>query len=81
MTEKRTDRTLAGLREMLFDELDGLRNGTREVSQAHAAANIAKHILMAAKLQLDYERAWGKKEIGDKLRAIALVPESKPNGR
>jgi hypothetical protein len=71
---KKLNRTLAGVREALFDALDRLRDGTMEPTEAKATAELCKGIVESASLQLDYEKAWGQKLIGDKLRAVALVP-------
>ena len=79
-TRKKTTRTLAGLRESLFDAIDGLRGGTLDTETARAIAELGKGIITSASLQLDYERAWADKKISDKLRAVELVPtlEHKP---
>lgn len=71
---KKLNRTLAGVREALFDALDRLREGTIEPPEAKATADLCKGIVDSASLQLDYEKAWGQKLIGDKLKAIELVP-------
>lgn len=73
-TPAKHNRTLAGLREALFEELDRLREGTSEPKKAAAIALIAKNILDSASLQLQFEKAWADKKIADKLRAIELVP-------
>lgn len=68
------NRTLAGVREALFEELDRLRNGECDVKRAAATALLCKGIIDSAALQLQYEKAWQEKKISDKLRAIELVP-------
>jgi len=74
-TRKKTTRTLAGLRESLFEAIDALRDGSITQEQARAIAELGKGIITSAALQLDYERAWADKKIGDRLRAVELVPE------
>lgn len=66
-------RTLAGLREALFDELDLLRSGQTDYKRAAATAALAKGILDATSLQLQYEKAWREKKVGDRLRTIELT--------
>jgi hypothetical protein len=72
---KKLNRTLAGVREALFDALDQMREGTLEPQHARSTVEICKGIVDAASLQLDYEKAWHEKKIGDKLRGIELVPQ------
>lgn len=53
MTQTTTiDRTSQGLREVLFAELDALRNGTIEPARAHATAKLAQQILTSVSLEL-----------------------------
>lgn len=73
-TPKKLSRTLAGVREALFDALDALRNGSMEPAAARATVDLCKGIVDAASLQLDYEKAYGEKKIGNALRSIELVP-------
>ena len=53
---KKTVRTSEGLRNVLFDELDGIRNGTSDVKQANAVAKIAKTIVDVTKVEMEYSR-------------------------
>lgn len=53
---KRAMRTSAGLRDLLFDEIDELRAGDGDPSRAMAVANIAKQILNTARVELDFHR-------------------------
>ena len=73
----KTNRTLGGLRESLFEALDKLREGKLDAKQAKAHAELAAQILDAARLQLDFEDAFSKKQIDGKLREVSLV-EHKP---
>jgi len=70
---KKLTRTLAGLREALFDELDKLRSGETDYKRAASTAALAKGILDATALQLQYEKAWHEKKIGSKLRNVELT--------
>lgn len=77
---KQTGRTLAGLRESLFETLDRLRDGQIDPKEAATVALLAKGILDSAALQLQFEKAWSAKQIADKLRAVELVPSLTDQG-
>lgn len=47
------DRTSAGLRSALFDELDGLRDGTINATRANAVAKLATTIVETVRMELD----------------------------
>lgn len=49
-------RTSAGLREALFDELDGLRSGRTTPNKANATAKLADQIINTVRMELDVER-------------------------
>jgi hypothetical protein len=49
-------RTSQGLRDILFDEIEGLREGTRDPTEAMAVANLAKQIINVAKVEIDFHR-------------------------
>lgn len=53
---KKLNRTTHGLRDVLFEEIEGLRNGTVDPSRSMAIANLAKQIINVAKVELDYHR-------------------------
>lgn len=53
---KASKRTTKGLRDVLFDEIEALRNGDGDASRALAVANLAKQIINVAKIELDYHR-------------------------
>lgn len=50
---KMTQRTSAGLRGSLFDELDGLRKGTVNATRANAVAKLATTIIETVRVELD----------------------------
>ena len=53
-------RTSAGLRDALFDELDGLRAGTTNPGKANATAKLADQIINTVRMELDVERHIGR---------------------
>lgn len=50
------ERSSEGLREVLFSELEALRNGTIEPARAHATAKLAQQILTSVSLELTASR-------------------------
>jgi len=65
------ERTTAGLREVLFTELDNLRNGVIDVARAHATAKLAQQIVNSVHLDLSAARILGKPPVGE--RAFAKL--------
>jgi hypothetical protein len=55
--EQPTNRTSAGLRNALFDEIDALRRGDGDPQRATAVAQLAKTILLTAKLEFQFKKA------------------------
>jgi hypothetical protein len=53
---KTMKRNTQGLRDVLFDEIEQLRNGDGDPSRALAVANLAKQIINVAKVEIDYHR-------------------------
>ena len=53
---KKVTRTTQSLRDVLFDEIDELRNGDGDPTRALAVANLAKQIINVAKVELDFHR-------------------------
>lgn len=48
-----TVRSTAGLREVLFEELDSLRSGTSTVQHANAVAKLGSSILGTMQIEID----------------------------
>lgn len=48
-----TERTSAGLRTALFDELDGLRKGTVNATRANAVAKLCTTIVETVRMEID----------------------------
>lgn len=49
-------RTSAGLRNALFDELDGIRNGTSNTARANAVAKLAGQLVETVRMELEVHR-------------------------
>jgi len=52
-------RTIDDLREMLFQTLEGLKNGELEIEKAKAIGDISQTIINSAKVEVDYIRVCG----------------------
>lgn len=52
----KTDRTSSGLKSVLFEVLDDLRNGRTTAQKAGAAASIVGQIVNVSKLEIAYQR-------------------------
>lgn len=62
-------RDTSALRDILFDELEGLRNGTSEPKRASAVAKLASQIISTAKVEMEYHKlAMRAKAQGEELR-------------
>lgn len=72
---KNTIRTSNGLRDMLFEEIDSLRNNTSNPSKARAMASLASQILQSVKIEIEMHRyVTDNKLLGmQKLPGIELV--------
>lgn len=55
--ERPVNRTSAGLRNALFDEIDALRRGEGDATRAIAVAQLAKGILSTAKLEYQFKQS------------------------
>lgn len=49
-------RTSAGLRDALFDALDGLRNGTTNAATANAVAKLADQVVQTVHMELAVQK-------------------------
>lgn len=68
------ERTSAGLREVLCEELDALRSGRVEPARAHATAKLAQQILTSVSLELSAARMLdGRGAGGRELPKLKLV--------
>lgn len=74
---KMTQRTSAGLRGSLFDELDGLRKGTINATRANAVAKLATTIIETVRVELDVMkyRERNKQSPGQAVRALSTAIE------
>ncbi|MDX8400808.1 MAG: hypothetical protein R8K20_11265 [Gallionellaceae bacterium] len=50
-----TVRTSEGLRDMLFDEIDMLRNGHSTTQRASAVAKMAVQVINSVRIEIDYQ--------------------------
>lgn len=52
-------RNINDLRELLFDTLQGVKNGTVNVDSAKAISDLSQNIINTAKVEIDYLKAGG----------------------
>jgi hypothetical protein len=50
------NRTSAGLRDAIFDEIDAIRNGTGNPTRANAVAKLATTIVETVRMELEVQR-------------------------
>lgn len=55
MARKKVTRTAQGLTDVLFDELEALRNGDSDPQKAKATCGLANSICAVARLELEYQ--------------------------
>lgn len=69
-------RTSAGLRNALFDELDGIRAGTSNTARANAVAKLAGQLVETVRMELEVHRHLQKvpRDQPQETLAIPTVP-------
>lgn len=60
MTEKKKRLDINGLREILSDEIEKLRNGETTPANVNAVTNATGKILSTVKLEMEYHKLLGK---------------------
>ncbi len=56
VTAASVNRTSAGLRDAIFDEIDAIRNGTSNPTRANAVAKLASGIVETVRMELEVKR-------------------------
>ena len=56
VTAVTVNRTSAGLRDAIFDEIDAIRNGTSNPTRANAVAKLATGIVETVRMELEVQR-------------------------
>lgn len=54
---RKIERSMEGLRELLFSTLEGMRDGTVEPKKAAVTATVAQAILKSAEVQIEFHKA------------------------
>lgn len=62
MAKKQLQRTSAGLRDILFDEIEQMRSGSGDAARAMSVASLAKQIVSTAKVELEFHRVISEME-------------------
>lgn len=73
-TNQKIERTASGLRDALFDVLEGLRSGDISHQQARAAAAVAKEIVHSVEVQVEFEKDKQRDKVPAHLPEMHLVP-------
>lgn len=74
---KKMERTAAGLRDALFDQLERLRDRTCDSEEAKAFALLANGIIGSVEVQLKFEEMKVKGTIPQHLTEMNLIPPLK----
>lgn len=80
---KPTERTSAGLREVLFEAMDNLRNGEIEPTEAKALASVAQTICATVALEISVQKLRAMYPADAKFvvpKPLQLGTEEKDNG-
>jgi len=73
-TFKKTNKNTSGLRDALFEQLDGLRNGTTTPQQAKAVSSLASQIVSVTKLEMEAARfVVGTSQDASEIKALKSV--------
>lgn len=73
----KTERTTDGLRLALFEELDNLRSGKTTPQKASALARLASTIVLASKLDIEYQRFVASRDDDSSSAGSPRVPSLK----
>lgn len=55
-THTKVERTSAGLRDAIFDELEALRNGESNPTRANAVAKLASSVVETVRMEIDVQK-------------------------
>jgi hypothetical protein len=58
------NRTIQDLRELLFDTIQGVKNGTVDTDKAKVISDLSQVMVNSAKAEVDFVRATGGKDSG-----------------
>lgn len=70
----RIDRTMNGVREALFDAIDGLRAGRIDAKDAKTMATIALALIKSVDVQLNFEKLVLESKVPKRLPSMPLMP-------
>jgi hypothetical protein len=72
-------RTSAGLRDALFDELDRLRNGETNATNANATARLATGIVDIVSMEIEVQK-FAERHVPDSVATGSGMPKALPLG-
>jgi hypothetical protein len=79
MAPEKTERNSSGLREMLFEQIDGVRNGSIDPKKAKTIASLAMTIIKSVEVEMQFrEQQASLKKMGEPtgLGALPLAEET-----
>lgn len=65
-------RTTEGMRDSLFDALDGLTNGTKTAQEAQAICKVCAQIVNSVNAEIEFYKHIGRHHIDGKLPSIVM---------
>lgn len=65
-------RTSAGLRDAIFDEIDGIRNGSSNPTRANAVAKLAAGVVETVRMELEVQKHLRLHKPAEQMPANAL---------
>lgn len=66
-------RTSAGLRDAIFDEIDGIRNGSSNPTRANAVAKLAAGVVETVRMELEVQRHLRSHKAADQQQAASAL--------
>lgn len=79
MAHEKTERNSSGLREMLFEQIDGVRNGSIEPRKAKTIASLAMTIIKSVEVEMQFREQQAElRKLGEPtgLGALPLAEET-----
>jgi hypothetical protein len=76
-TKKPIERSMAGLRDALFEMMEALRAGDVDEKEARTFSQLAISAIKATEVQIDYERLRLESKVPGHLPEMRLIPPLK----
>lgn len=73
MEQSKVERTSAGMRDALFDEIDALRAGESNAARARSVAMLANSILQSVTAEIEYHKYVSDVSKGDTVAKLGVL--------